>query len=101
MKTHPIYTHEVARTFEVTFPMPRPSDGKVIGLPVIVVATRPEAHGKAAAILRDRLGLPANYSLMGKLREVHGPIGAEAVATNSKVTPPLNKRGARRNRQGA
>jgi hypothetical protein len=90
--TYPTYVHEVPRTFEVTFEVPRPSDGKVIALPVIVVAIRPEAHNKAASILRSRLGLPASYTLMGKLRQLHGPIGAEAVATNPKVVPPLNKR---------
>ena len=86
------YTNEIARTFRVTFPMPRPSDGKVINLPILVVATRPQAHDKAAAILRERLSLPSSHTVMGKLELVHGPIGAEAIATNDKVVPPLNKR---------
>lgn len=86
------YTHEVPRTFRVTFPMPRPSDGKVIDLPILVVATRPTAHTKAAAILRERLGLPSSHTVLGRLEVIHGPVGAEAIATNPKVVPPLNKR---------
>lgn len=86
------YANEVPRTFRVTFPMPRPSDGKIVHLPIIVVATRPQAHDKAAAILRERLGLPASKTVLGKLEVLHGPVGAEAIASNDKVVPPLNKR---------
>jgi hypothetical protein len=89
------YANDVPRTFRVTFPMARPSDGKVVNLPVIVIATRATANDKAAAILRSRLSLPTSYTLLGRVQLLRGPVGAEGIATNDSVVPPLNKRKVR------
>jgi hypothetical protein len=83
------YANEVPRTFVVTYKV-----GQHL-LPVQVIATRATAHDNAVKILRARIDQPTYGGLPQSVEVVRGPIGAEAVANNDSVVPPLNKRKVR------